>query len=291
MEKTRKREAVVLMCPPRYFRIGTEDPALNPYMNTNIQPDHAEMMLQFKKLVRLYSEMGIQTCFLPPQEELFDQVFTANIAWGVADTFVMANLRPEWRRKETEIAAAWLAANGYKTVSLPPGIFFEGQGDIVTTKDAYLYCYGVRNSLEAIDEIKKLLPLEKPVIPLRLVSPKMYHGDVCIRYLGPEPDKILWFPGAFDEESNRAIERLSSQKFAVDGKFIVQELENGRRNFLLNGVYHKNMQTFPWDETAGEFPENVRRFVEDSGQSVVTLNFSEFGLSGAGHRCCTLFLK
>lgn len=280
----------VLMCPPEYFRIGAAQLELNPHMNQNFQPDPLISRHQFEKLCLLYQALGIKTLFLEPDAELFDQVFTANIAWGVNNTFLMANLRPEWRRKESIIAAKWLASKRFEVLWLPENIFFEGQGDIITTRDCHLYCYGIRNSFEAAEEIRKKLNLQKPIIPLRLVSANTYHGDICIKYSGLKSDRILWYPGAFDNDSNRLIENLKSPKTEVDTSFLVQELDNNRRNFPLNGIYYRDCQVFPWDDRCGEFPRKIKSWLEQAGNEVVTINFSEFGLSGAGIRCVTLFL-
>ncbi|OHA14159.1 MAG: hypothetical protein A3G49_02875 [Candidatus Sungbacteria bacterium RIFCSPLOWO2_12_FULL_41_11] len=286
------------MCPPLYYAINWEDPAKNPWMKMNKQPDRGKAIAQWGKLWHLYEFLGAKIRTLETVPCLGDQIFTANIAWSMPiwseegnenrRTFIMANLAPELRRPEIIIAARWFAENRFSTYFLPEEMLFEGQGDIITTKEAYLYCYGVRNSLEAIEEIRKVFNLKKPIIPLRLIDPRFYHGDVCIRY-SKRRDAVLFYPGAFDAESVKAIEKLKAKKKDVSREFMVQELFDGR-NFPLNGSYINNVETFPWNDEIEEFPRNLKGWIERDGGEVVTLNFSQFGLSGAGHRCVTLFL-
>ena len=287
------------MCWPTNFSNNWEDPKLNPWMKLVRQPDVGIAMGQFGKLYHLYQYLKVKIYALPPEPSLGDQTFTANLAWGVPvwseesavrRMFVMANMAPEHRRPEVKIAARWFADNRFNTYFLPEEIGFEGQGDIITTKNAYLYCYGIRNSLKAMEEIKKVFNLKKKVIPLKLKSSSFYHGDVCLRY-SRKRDAILFHPNAFDEEGVRSIENLNARKIKeVNEKFVVQELGSKGRNFPLNGCYIDSVETFPWNDEVEEFPRSIRSWIESDGGEVVTLDFSQFGLSGAGHRCVTLFL-
>jgi N-dimethylarginine dimethylaminohydrolase len=277
------------MCPPLYYSIDWEDPTKNPWMNKKNQPNFGRAFEQWAKLVELYRFLGLEIYMLEPQRGLGDQVFTANIAWGMNNVFVMANFSPEARKPETKFAAKWFAENRFSTYFLPENLLFEGQGDIITTKEAYLYCWGVRNSLESIDEIARVFNIKKPIIPLKLIDPHFYHGDVCIRY-SKRRNAILFYPGAFDAESIKSIERLTAKKKEVSREFMVQEVGGNERNFPLNGSYIGNVETFPWNDDLDDFPRDLRAWIERDGGEVVTLDFSQFGLSGAGHRCVTLFL-
>lgn len=278
------------MCPPHYYAIQWQDPALNPWMNQDCQPDMGLAKNQYEGLKRLYRKLGVSVFELEPRQELGDQVFTANVAWGVDRTFIMANLKPERRRPEAGLAGLWFVENRFNVHFLPEHIYFEGQGDIITTKEAYLYCYGIRNSLEAAEEIERLFKFKKPILPLKLKDPRAYHGDLSLRY-SKHRDAVLFYPGAFDNDSIRRIEKLKVKSIkAVGDDFIVQEVRDGGRNFPLNGCYIGNVETFPWNDSCGEFPREIRSWVEAGGGEVALLDFSQFGLSGAGHRCVTLFL-
>ena len=289
-----------LMCKPDYYGINWQDPKKNPWMNKDQQPDRMWVMLQWTNLVgllqNLFGESNVN--FLPPQPGLGDQVFTCNDA-GLFElesgrkVFVKANPAPEERKPESEIAAQWLRERGCNVYTLPEHLIFEGQGDIITTKEAYLYCYGIRNSRETMEEIEKTFKLSKPVIYLELVDPHFYHGDMAIRY-SRFRDAVLFYPGAFSAESMRRIENLRAHKKEMREQWLVQEIErNGKlfgRNFPLNGCYIGRVETFPWNEFYGEFPRELRSWVESGGCEVKPIDYSQFGLSGAGHRCTVLFL-
>lgn len=291
-----------LMCWPKFYKIGREDADLNPYMSKAVQPDTVAADTQFRELIETYLLLGIRISFITPTPNLFDQTFTANTAWAVGKFMVMANLRPEWRREEVPVIARWLTNNRFNVIWLPEEIqtsfggdgekklFFEGQADVTTTRDCHLYSYGVRNDIEFVAELKKILSIEKEIVPIRLSSPKFFHGDVAIRYSGPITNKLIWCPAAYDNESNNFIEGLSCEKLDVDESVAIQVTENGRKNFLLNGVYINGVHISPWDKRFGKFPQRVKSFIEKDGDAVEVINFSEFGLSGAGPRCCTLFL-
>lgn len=290
-----------LMCFPENYEIGWEDSKVNPWMKKDQQPDRMFVMLQWGGLVGLFQGfLGKNNVhLLRTQPGLSDQVFTANIAAlfktkSGRKVFIKANLAPEGRKPESKIAADWLFQHGLNVFNLPEHLIFEGQGDIITTPEAYLYCYGIRNSREAMEEVERTLRLSKPVIYLKLIDPSFYHGDTAFRY-SRFRDAILFYPGAFDQESIRAIENLNvREKKEMPEKWLVQEIERGGklfgRNFPLNGCYIGKVETFPWNEFYGEFPRELKTWVEDGGGEVVTLDYSQFGLSGAGHRCTVLFL-
>lgn len=287
-----------LICWPINFRNNWHDPKLNPWMDINRQPHQGMAMSQFGLLYHNYEYLGVKISVLPSVEGLGCQTFTANLGWrvpiwseegAVRNMIVMANLAPEHRRPETAIAARWFVNNRFNVYFLPEEKKFEGQGDIVTTKKKYLFCHGIRNSVEAMEEIRNVFNLKKEVVYLKLKSYDFYHGDVCIRY-SRKRDAILYYPDAFDNESIRKIENLNVRKLmAVEKEFVVQELPGVGRNFPLNGCYIDNVETFPWNDV-DPFPQKIKSWIEQDGGEVLTLDFSQFGLSGAGHRCVTLFL-
>lgn len=278
----------VLMCDPQYFEIRWTDPELNPHMDTARQPNRALALKQWMELRAFYESLGVKVYLLEPQEHLSDQVFTANVAWGMGSAFVMANFAPEGRKPEVKYAARWFVDHRFSVQFLPEQFRFEGQADIVNVGNALLYCWGIRNNRESIEEIQRIFRIEKPIVPLRLVNKDFYHGDVCIRYL-KHNHSLLYNPIAFDRESMRAIENLDVHKIVAPPELWIQETPQGR-NFPLNGCYIGNVITFPWDKGVADFPQKIRQQVEQGGGRLWLHNFDQFGLSGAGHRCVTLFL-
>lgn len=278
----------VLMCSPKYFDVPVAYHDKNPWMDPQRRPDPSRAETQWKELIFFYRSHGIDVLKIRPKKGLFDQVFTANVAWGIGNTFIMANFDPEKRKLETKYAARWFADNRLGVQFLPKELGFEGQGDILNIGEKLLFCHGVRNSLAVKDYIEKTFRLEKPIIPLRLIDPRFYHGDMCIRY-SRRRHAILYIPDAFDEESICLIKKLPVKKLEAPPELWVQETKLGR-NFPLNGCYINEMETFPWDERTGKFPQEIRKWIEKDNGKIWLHNFDQFGLSGAGHRCVTLFL-
>jgi N-dimethylarginine dimethylaminohydrolase len=284
----------VLMCPPTYFDVPLEDKEKNPWMSVRRKPNFKIANTQWKNLARVYKTLGLKVEVLDPEPGLFDQVFTANIAWHKGNKAVIARLAPEWRRGEEAVVREWFIKEEYQVIDLPESLKFEGQGDVISIGEAgYLFCYGIRNNFEVMEFLEKTFDLRGKFIPLRLVNPEFYHGDVCIRY-SPYRNALLYNPSAFDAESLRRIEALPVAKMEAPRNLWVQETPDGR-NFPLNGCYIGDIvseyETFPWDDRVAEFPRKVANWILSNGGSTLrAFNFDQFGLSGAGHRCCTYFL-
>lgn len=300
--KNQKMKA--LMCDPRpNFEVGWEDSSLNAWMDKDFQPDLELAFWQWREFKNLLEKWGVRIYFLPAQPGLSDQVYVANVAWNVEseneNVFIMANFAPNIRKPEANIMAEWLINNRFEVLGgdlclkfLPNHIIFEGQGNMITTGDAYLYCHGKRNSEEAWKEINRTLKLKKPIIPLQLTLDQkqnyFYDGDLALRYF-PHCNGIMYCPSAFDEESIEKIERLNASKFHVSRDFAFQDLGRKGRNFTLNGVYINNIVTFPWADRK-KFPKDVRNWLEVNGGEVILHDFSQFGITGGGHNCVVNFL-
>ena len=108
----------VLMClkPPK---ISWEDRYKNPHMHLDHQPDSGRSLSQLGQLLHNYEFFGVEVNYLDPHQGLGDQVFTANLTYGVEGTFVMANMSVEHRKPEVPIAARWLVDHRYNVCFLP----------------------------------------------------------------------------------------------------------------------------------------------------------------------------
>lgn len=269
----------VLMCLPTEYGVHWE---INYWMNKNNQPNKEEAWNQWHRIFEIYQKLGIRVFLIKPIRNLNDMVFAANAAWGRKGNFILSNFRPKERRPEQIHYKNWLESHGFKILPpLPKEITFEGQGDFITLKEAYLFGHGIRSSLEAKDFIKESLKLKKEIIPLKLADPKFpdrprfYHLDTCLMYLYPI-DTILYFPEAFDKESQERIKDLEASKIEV--------YEEEAENFVCNGIY--------FEETVVLCGASRRiiSLLKRKGLEVISTDVSEFKKSGAGVRCLTLFL-
>lgn len=280
------------MCPPIYFEITWEDASKNPYQKMALQPDRDIALKQWTDLVAAYRSLGVHIYVIEPQPGLGDMCYTANAAWGRENIFMLANFSPEARWPETKFHAAWLVGNRFSVYFLPENLFFEGQGDIVTLKNTYLYGYGVRNSLEAAEHIERVFRMRKPIIPLKLVSPRFYHIDMALHYLKAR-DTIAYCPEAFSEDALNVLGKIKGKRQEFYSDEIIQKLDNGRLNFLLNSVYisdanGNHAEILCWNIEYSPLPKKMQKLL--TGVSYLTRDLSEFSLGGGAARCLTLFL-
>lgn len=262
----------VLMCPPTEFAVPWE---INPWMDSGNQPDKEIAWRQWHGIFEIYQKLRIRVLLIRPIKGLSDMIFTANAAWGAKGNFIISSFRHPERRPEQEYFKKWLQSRGFKTIEPPEDVNFEGQGDFVTLKEAYLFGHGIRSSIGVMNFIKENLKLKKEIIPLKLVNPKFYHLDTCMMYLCPI-DTVMYFPGAFDEDGLASIRNLEADKIEVTK----EEAES----FICNGVYFEDTIVL------GGLTERIAPMLRDKGLEVVTVDVSEFKKSGAGVRCLTLFL-
>lgn len=284
----------VLMCPPIHFAVQEENSALNPWMKKDVQPDRKISLKQWQNLGKKLLTLGLDVYTLRSQEGLGDMCFAANTAWGQNNVFVMAEFHPEvwWRKEETTHYAEWLVKNRCGVCFLPEGVYFEGQGDVVSLNNSYIFGHGQRNSLEVIDYLDEHFRLKR-IVPVELIDSRFYHLDVSLHF-ARGANSIIWCPDAFSPDSQRKIERLMDKEkmsgLALTAEEAIQNLGNGRTNFLLNSVYAGKNEVMCWDEEFSEFPAKVREFIESKSCKIWPINVSEFGCSGGGARCLTLFL-
>lgn len=262
----------VLMCPPTEYRIAWE---INPWMKKSHQPNRERAWRQWHRVFELYQKLALRIHLIQPVAGLSDFIFTANAGWGRKGTFILSNFRYTERRKEQPYFKTWLQQHGFRTLRLPKNIFFEGQGDLITTKEAYLLGWGIRSSLEAAQEIKKRLGLQKQIVPLRLINPKFYHLDTCLMYIQPI-NTILYYPPAFHKKSLAQIQKLEVNTIEVTKK----EAEA----FICNGIYYRDSVILP------VMSNRIEKRLRKLGLEVLFSDVSEFRKSGAGLRCLTLFL-
>lgn len=284
----------VLMCWPLYFKVLEENPRINPHMKKDVQPDIEIALPQWHRLKKTLFQLDLELCFIEPRPALGDMCFAANAAWGQDNLFFMSQYHPDvwWRTEETIHYATWLIQNRYGVCFLPDGIYFEGQGDVVSLNNSYIFGHGQRNSIEVIDYLDEKFRLKR-IVPVELTDPRFYHLDVCLHF-ARGANSIIWCPEAFSADSQRKIERLIGKEklssLELTAKEAVQNLGEGRINFLLNSIYAGANEVMCWDEEFSEFPARVKIFLETRGCKIWPVNVSEFGRSGGGARCLTLFL-
>lgn len=212
------------MTSPGNFNINY---SINPWMEDNV--DKLDMT-QFRTALQQWSELrnilvgldvDVFTLPLPPKN-CPDAVFTANAGFLFGDTFVPSYFKHPERQVEEPYFTEWFRAKGYK-IPVIEGLedrsvkSFEGAGDalIDSTRGILWFGHGFRSTFNFIEDLNDAVHEAKPlvgaspikvVLDLKLVDPRFYHLDTC--FCPTDTGKLLWYPGAFSEESQALIRKI-----------------------------------------------------------------------------------
>lgn len=303
------------MCPPTYYKIPARE---NDHMNVHVQPHMTRAWAQWNAIYNNYQRLGLRVHLIPPHEYLNELVFTANGAWGKFNDetgkseVVLANFLYPIRQLEKREFRKGLETLGYREediYEIPQNLVFEGQGDGLTLADTYLFTHGIRSSSAAIDHIARLLQLKKSITKLRLTGTKFYHGDTCVFSLRYKK-ALMYYPGAFDQESVAKLRALPELKFEVSeslgDRSICNSVYIGDIIFLNVDFPDYSAESFEKSATGAVLGRNdvrygellrhdtgygeVLEFLWGLGYGIIPTYTSEYKISGAGVRCLTLFL-
>ncbi len=232
--------------------------------------------MQWSRLHALLSERA-EVASLPAVAGLPDLVFTANAALIYRETAVLSSFRCPERQPESPHFAKWLIADGFEVRTLPPGVLFEGAGDALFDRSEPLlwFGHGMRSDLAAKTYLEQFVDVE--VQPLRLRNPSFYHLDTCLCPL--EGGYLLYYPPAFDEAGNTAIERRvpRDRRLALSDEDAVHfacNTVNIGRSVILN-------------HASQELVMQLNR----CGFEVITTVLTEFMRAGGAAKCLSLRLN
>lgn len=204
------------MCPPDFYGIEYE---INPWMNTERQADHPTAVEQWWALHGHIEAAGAKVSLLEPVKGLPDLVFTANAAMIcrmdnsvrrsketdriVHLTAILSRFRHPQRQGEEPHNRRWLTEHGFEVLDPPANLSFEGAGDALFCGDTLYAGYRMRSDAAGHQAIGRMLGVR--VLPVELVDPQYYHLDTCFCPLAP--DTAIWYPPAFDDYGQRAIQQ------------------------------------------------------------------------------------
>lgn len=150
---------------------------------------------------------------------------------------------------------------------------WEGEGDCLPANGLLFAGYGFRSEKGARRDLTKLF--NKTIISLRLIDPRFYHLDTCFCPL--DARTIMYFPGAFDEES--------LTKIKDSGLMLIEADAEDADGFGLNAVS---------DGTNVILSNHASKLISDlrkRGYNPIPVDVSEFKKSGGGVKCLTLELR
>jgi N-dimethylarginine dimethylaminohydrolase len=290
-----KLNSKVLMSSAMYFDDGQ---AINPFMNKNVVIDREKAQAEHDHIRQALAEGGVQVVTVPAPQDCQDGVYTANWALVRGDTAIMSTL-PNARKGEEPYAEQVLRDLGFKTIKVPEGIHFSGQGDALPCGNLLFAGTGYRTERKAHDFVSSMLGYE--VISLQTVPKRnwlhrpiknkdsgwpdsfFYDIDLALSILrmpdGGQKGLIAWCPDAFMPESRKKLRELD----AVDK--IEVSYKEAKEAFACNLV--STGDTVVMSAHAPHFTGEL----ESRGFKVVTPEIAEL-LKGGGYiRCTTLTLS
>ncbi|MEO1132714.1 MAG: TIGR00300 family protein [Cyanobacteria bacterium J06639_1] len=262
-----------LMCAPEFYDV---DYVINPWMEGNVHRssrDRARVQWQ-----GLFEAIGDRATveLVEPQQGWPDMVFSANAGLILNDTAILSRFYHPERQGEQPHFKAWFESRGYAVKELPETVTFEGAGDALLDRAGrWLWAgYGFRTMLEAHPYLAAWLDIE--VLSLRLVDKRFYHLDTCFCPLSD--GSLLYYPDAFDDFSNRTIER----RVPADKRIAIAEAD--AVNFACNAV------DIDGAIVVNQVSDALRAELEGRGFAVVETELTEFLKAGGAAKCLTLRL-
>lgn len=263
----------LLVCPPDFFGIEYE---INPWMRLSNRVDHEQAVSQWHELMRVFVEdVGVALERMTPVAGLPDLVFTANAGVVVGRTAVVSRFRYPERQREEAHFEHWFRGQGYEIMTLEPGLFFEGAGDLLGFPDYWFGGYRQRSDIRAFSLLSGRFHRE--IIPLELVDSRFYHLDTCLCPLSG--GELLYFPPAFDRYGRTAID----ERIPAARRLAVPEPEALR--FACNAVCVERHVVLPAGCPATE------RSLQERGYRTHPVPLDEFMKSGGSAKCLTLALE
>jgi N-dimethylarginine dimethylaminohydrolase len=269
-----------LMCRSSYFGVSY---VINPWMKDQVgQADTHLAVRQWDQLYRIFTqEIGVPVELIDPVDGLPDMVFTANAGFVTPCSFVPSRFKFPERQGEEAHFIQWFSSQGYELKEIPG--YQEGAGDILLwsapTGDSTLLCaHGFRSDAETADRIDSIFPFQ--TLSVRLVDPRFYHLDTCFC---PLPDgHVLWFPPAFDEESQARIRQLIPESLRFEAR------SHDADKFCCNavGLAHQGQRHI----VMGHVGPDARSWLESKDFRVHVTDLSEFLKAGGSAKCLTLRL-
>ena len=267
-----KGKPTILMCPPTYFKV---EYAINPWMEEATPCDEDLAKRQWEQLyIAITEQAGADVELMEPVEGLPDLVFTANAALVYNEVAVIAHYKHPERRPEEPHCARWFEEHGFKVVTMPDHVFFEGAGDALIWQDRVFAGYKTRTDIASHSLLTAATDL--PVLSLELINPRFYHVDVCLCPLAD--GHLIYSPDAFDEYGRAVIEA----NVPAD-KLIPVSAEEAAR-FACNAVNINDTVIF--NQGSAQLTDDLKA----RGFQVIPVDLSEFLKSGGSSKCLTLRL-
>jgi N-dimethylarginine dimethylaminohydrolase len=264
-----------LICAPDFFEVSY---IINPWMRPaewaqDAEALHKKAQQQWSALRGTMQDLGWGIQQIAPAKGLPDMVFTANHAFVLGKTALIARFASKERTGESPLAATWFAEQGFRVVQAQE--MFEGGGDALydPALDLIFLGHGFRSQLPAAMEIQGLF--QKRVVPLQLVDERFYHLDTCFCPL--LNGYAMATPLAFNEQG------LDTLKDIYGDKLLLVD-DQAAAAFACNAVVHGQDIVMPI------ITNTLRAALQNLGFTLHELPLDSFLMAGGASRCLTLKL-
>ncbi|WP_328528522.1 arginine deiminase family protein [Nocardioides sp. NBC_00368] len=266
-----------LMTEPTHYRI---DYAINPFMDTEIQPDPVRAREQWETLKATIEEVGGRVDVIAPREDSPDMVYAMNLGFaatlpdveGGRRHVLLSHMRFPERRNETRSAAEWFAVNEWGMAYVGKdgvGPTFEA-GDVFPFAGHLVAGTGPRTDEMALKTLATEMNVR--VLGVRTTHSGMYHLDLAFCPL--DERRAIICPDALAPESAQALLDL------VPEPLVITE-EEALSTFAANSIVIGRTIVMP------SCPDRIRPVLEGWGFTVRIVDLSELHLGGGSVRCVT----
>jgi N-dimethylarginine dimethylaminohydrolase len=272
----------ILMVHPQHFRVAY---AINPHMKTadgSLQKvDSAKALSQWKNILQILEECGLEVEVLDGDPDFPDMVFAANQSfpfWNLsknAPDLILSHMARNEREGEVQYFEDFFQTLGYGIHSLPKKTKFEGTGDAIIDLDRkIIFCgFGFRTDSSAPARICEQTGYA--VVPLQLTNENLYHLDACFALLNSK--SVVVAKDAFAKETLKLIEAAFENVIYVDA-------DEASKTFAAN-LFCPNSK----DVIIEEQNEKTIAQLEKLNYRVHPVNTSEFIKAGGSVFCIKLF--
>lgn len=188
----------ILLCPPTYYNIEYE---INPWMHIENKVLKKTAQDEYNLLKQTYIDLGVDILEIPPEKDVPDMVYTANLGYVKENIFIAANFKFPERQRESVYSKQYFRQLGFTVKKIPPDISWEGEAEFIPVGNTYFMGCGKRTDIRAKEHLSEILQAE--VIPLKLIDPYFYHLDMCFLPLSEQTVAIN--PRSFEPDGLKII--------------------------------------------------------------------------------------
>jgi len=288
-DATQDTHLEIVMCPPKYLSSKIEN---NKWMKD--MPDEDKKINIDKAMAQFFDLYGLlaqdaMVYLLPPKRGLQDAVYISNagiVLPHLYKTIVLSNFTAQGRTGEEKVLSQFLDLMDFSQHLCPHK--FEGEAEMKWLRDnIYLCGYGMRSDIKAFEWMRDKFGCE--IIAIREQDPLRYHLDCQIFCINRE---CVLVAEDLTSSEKKQIEKVA-EIVPVSKKDAQFSLTNAVRvgSIVFNATNISELKKTDKEyEPEMHKNESLEKICFDKGLSLVWVNLSQFGASGAALSCAVMHL-